>query len=1015
MDVIGLLVSMISFLLWPALIIVAILARRRHRRRDELERTLAEFRDVLPELRDVLRDVRYRLRKAELRIEQLEQQAAAAAVAPALAPAEAPVSPPAAVVVEEAAAQAVPAPPAVEAEAPAEAVMAEAEAPPVEGPAPAASGAAPVERALAELKRRRHEFEQRFIENWTGILGALVVVAGVTFVGIYTALQLAPFYRFLLTLGVAGALVAASFALQRRERWRRFGGWLRSAGAAIALFGCAAAGGLPGLGLQWIDAPLPALALLLVGIAANLFLAWSGGVQVMATLHVLLSLVPLAIVPPTTTALAIASAVSLFGVALAARGRWDRHLAFVIGAYLLFHAVWYARMASALDAEAARYLAAGCAMLVFGAAAFVHYRRDGTDSTGPSPLQVGAHLAAWLLLALALFVYVPSSPVRGALLLVTGVVAYRLGQRGRALHVPWLQRSDTLAAQAFVLLALLSGFDLGMSTSLVMLFVLAETLGFRWLVPREQDAMLDRVADALPVLAAALLAVAGLLDLGLPDEQHIGLAAMLFAGSALAVLGQWILRAPPEDEAPAPSARDLDQWLESPGALLGMPTGVLLLAGLAAVVDRPWFEAAALAAVGTLLAAWARLRRAGLQAGATIALVGAHGMSWAQLTGDAAASAVTLTAHVGPLAALAALAIGIARRGWIRPLAIALAGITAGLAAYLYFDPVSSLIPGVAWLVLSLVALELANRLHGRDSWVVLLLGYGYLVAFMVAYALVIVQAPAYLGTVSARLLIEVFALAVFGYWWLFRPRDAVAAGRTWLLVHPLFVELILVGVAVTVVIELAAQWWAVAWATIALALLAPQAERLLDARARLYSLAFYWVSVADMAVVMSTLEVPSRQWFDQPEFTSLVAIALQVAYVAWAHRRLRLESIAVPAPLGALAAFGAAVARRRNLYVYYPLFAGIALFLYWRFDRSLLTLLWATEAFVVFGLSAWLRENQFRYVALGGLAACLVRLVFIDMAQANLALRGVVFIGVGSLMLGMNAIYNRYRARFGE
>jgi uncharacterized membrane protein len=68
----------------------------------------------------------------------------------------------------------------------------------------------------------------------------------------------------------------------------------------------------------------------------------------------------------------------------------------------------------------------------------------------------------------------------------------------------------------------------------------------------------------------------------------------------------------------------------------------------------------------------------------------------------------------------------------------------------------------------------------------------------------------------------------------------------------------------------------------------------------------------------------------------------------------------------------------------------------------------------VVFGLSAWLRENQFRYVALAGLGACLVRLVLIDMAEANLAVRGLVFIGVGSLMLGMNAIYNRYRARFG-
>ena len=997
MDAFGLLFSLISSLLWPALMILAILAWRRHRQRADDEQ-----RQSLAELTEILRDVRHRLREAEQRLDRLEQQGVAAN--------EAPVAPPAVTVVESAAATAALALPEAAVEALHEVVAAEAEVPKALPPV-----AAPVEQAISELKRRRYEFEQRFIENWTGILGAVVVVAGVTFVGIYTALQLAPFYRFLLTLGVAGALVAGSFALDRRENWRKFGGWLRSAGAAIALFACAAAGGLPGLGLQWIDAPLPALALLLAGIAANLFLAWSGGLQVMATLHVLLSIVPLAIVPPTTTALAIASAVSLYGVVLAARGRWDRHLAFVLGAYLLFHAVWYARMGGALDTDVARYLAAGCAMLVSGAAAFVHYRRDDTRSTGPSPLQVGVHLAAWLLLALALFVYVPSPLLRGTLLLLTGVVAYRLAQRGRALRVPWLQRSDTLAAQALVLLALLSGFDLGMSTSLVMLFVLAETLGFRWLVQREQDAMLDRVADALPVLAATLLAVAGLLDLGLPDDQHVGLAAVLIAGSALAVLGQRVLRTPAEDGAPVTSARDLDQWLESPGALLGTLAGVLVLAGLAAVLDRPWFEAAAFVAVGTLLAAWARLRRAGLQVGVTVALAGVHAMSWVQLLGDADVPAALLTTHLGPLAALAALAIWIGRRGWIRPLAIALAGITAGLAAYLYFDPVSSLIPGVAWLVLSLVALELANRLSGRESLVVLLLGYGYLAAFMVAYAVVIVQAPAFVGLVSARLLIEVFALAVFGYWWLFRPREALAAGRAWQLPHPLFLELMLVGVTVTIVTEIAEQWWAVADALLALLLLTPAAVRVLDARARLYSLIAYWASVVDMAAVMSMLQVPSLAWYDQPEFTSLIVIALQVLYVVLAHRWLALEGIAFPWPLSWLGRLGNIVSARRNLYVYYPLFGSVALFLYWRFDRSLLTLLWATEAFVVFGLSAWLRENQFRYVALAGLAACLVRLVFIDMAEANLALRGLVFIGVGSLMLGMNAIYNRYRGRFGE
>lgn len=987
--------GMISFLLWPLLVVVLIMAWRRRRRRldDELRQTLGE-------LNDALRDLRLRIRLVELRLDRIEARGLA----------EAPATPPARAPAEGApgtAAGIVPAEPEVAAEAGA----IEAAAPPEQAPPPAPR---PVEKAVSELRRRRHELEQRFIENWTGILGALVVVAGVTFVGIYTALQLAPVYRFMLTLGVAAALVAGSFALARREQWRTFSGWLRSAGAAIALFACAAAGGLPGLGLQWIHAPLPALGLLLAGIAANLFLAWSGRLQVLATLHVLLSLVPLAIVPATTTALAIASAVSLFGVVLAARGRWDRHLAFVLGAYLLFHEVWFVRMGDALDAEVARYLAAGCAMLVFGAAALVHHRRDYATAAGPSPLHVGVHLAAWLLLALALFVYVPSSPVRGALLLATGVVAYRLARRGGALRVPWLLRSDTLAAQAFVLLALLSGFDLGLSATLVMLFAFAETLGFRWLVPRGQDAMLDRVADALPALAATLLALAGVGDLGLPEERRLALAAVLFTGAALAVIGQWVLRAPPEGEAAPSSARALDAWFQSPGTLLGALSGVLATVGLAAVLDRPWFEATALVAAGALVVAWERLRHAGLQAGATIALAGAHFMSWGWLLAHADLPPTMLTAHLAPLAVLAALAIWIAHRGWIRPLAIALAGITAGLAAWLYFDPVSALIPPVAWLLLSLLALELANRVARRESIVVLLLGYGYLAAFVVAYAVVVVQTPAYVGVVSARLLIELFAIAVLGYWWLFRPREALAAGRSWRLVHPLFVELILAGAAVTIVVEMAAQWWAVAWAVIALLLLSPAAGRLLDARARLYSLVFYWVSVVDMAVVMSTLEVPSQHWFDRPEFTSLVAIALQVAYVAWAQRRLLLDALEPPAPLGVLGRVGTAIAKRRNLYVYYPLFAGVALFLYWRFDRSLLTLLWATEAFVVFVLSAWLRENQFRYVALAGLAACLARLVLIDMAEANLALRGVVFIGVGSLMLGMNAIYNRYRARFG-
>ena len=130
-------------------------------------------------------------------------------------------------------------------------------------------------------------------------------------------------------------------------------------------------------------------------------------------------------------------------------------------------------------------------------------------------------------------------------------------------------------------------------------------------------------------------------------------------------------------------------------------------------------------------------------------------------------------------------------------------------------------------------------------------------------------------------------------------------------------------------------------------------------------------------------------------------------------HRWLDLEQLRQPGGLPLLAWIGTRIANRRNGWLYYPMFAAVAVFLAIRYDRSLLTLLWSAEAFGVYVLSAFLRESHFLYVALLGLGACLVRLLAIDMAQADLGLRGLVFIGVGLLLLAMNAIYNRFRSRF--
>jgi hypothetical protein len=123
------------------------------------------------------------------------------------------------------------------------------------------------------------------VENWSGLLGVLVVVAGVTFLTINAGLELGPRERFLLTLLVGGALALPSVLWGRRPRWRDLTDAMRSGGGALVLFACAAAGGLPQLGLQWIEQPAPALALLAVGVAANLALAAIDSIEVLGALH----------------------------------------------------------------------------------------------------------------------------------------------------------------------------------------------------------------------------------------------------------------------------------------------------------------------------------------------------------------------------------------------------------------------------------------------------------------------------------------------------------------------------------------------------------------------------------------------------------------------------------------------------------------------------------------------------------------------------------------------------------
>jgi hypothetical protein len=843
------------------------------------------------------------------------------------------------------------------------------------------------------------------IENWTGILGVVVLVAGVTFLAVSLALRLGPLARFLLTLLVALALMLPSALWGRRHSWRRLSLWMRSGGAALILFACVAAGGLPELGLRWLNDPSQALALLVAGMAINLAVAAVARQQATASLHVVVNLLPLLLVPSNGTTLAIASLVCLLGQLLPRRRAWNRHRLIVVAAYALFHGCWFmAAPTSLLASPMARAGGALAAGLVFASGLLLqHWGRPLRRAL--TPLRLATLLLQWGGIALALLLYPRQVAVRATALALTSALALLLSRRARRGGAPSLALADSLCAQALSMAAILSLAPLVVDPLLLLGVLLVECALFLAFGLLQGDLKLQRIGWPVLLAVAAVLLVVGLLaswGLVMPRPPPLRNAAVLLAGSALLTAISALLQRRP--------------GVAKPPAFSGVQAALLAFAGSFLVPPPPWQPTLSLLSLGALLLTARRFQPPGLLRGVAAAVLSTHLLQAMTLLLQGQRGLVALPPLLA-LTGLAALTIASSGRRRLRLVGVYLLGFDLGLAAFLLLEPISPLLPGVVWLLLSLLALEAANRLRRPEALHVLGLGLGYLAAYAVSYLLVISQSPAYLvllgQSLGARLLIQLFALAVLLGWWFFHPRAALRQASIWRAVHPCLLELGLLAIGLLILGEVSALWRPVAWSVLALGLLAPAMGRWFAPRLQVYAVLGSWLASATTVAMLSTGETASPQWHQQPQTIALLAIGLQGLFLLASSRWLRPEALRAPGGLPLLAAIGSPVARQPHRWLGYPLFLAVALYLACRYDRALLTLLWALLAFCIYILSAVLRDNQFRTVALLATGACLLRLVAVDMAQADLTLRGLVFVGVGLLMLAMNALYTRFRERF--
>ncbi|MBN2441217.1 MAG: DUF2339 domain-containing protein [Spirochaetales bacterium] len=877
------------------------------------------------------------------------------------------------------------------------------------------------------------KFETQFMENWTGIIGAVITVIGIAFLGVFTALNLSEMYCFFMIVLISVILLILYFILRTRKKWLKLSLWLRSMSAALFLLACAGAGGIPGL--RWIDNPLQGLTILCLGIGANILLAIVGKKEVIASVHLLLSLTALAIAPQNQVIFIIATVITFSGILLTLREKWEFHLLLSTTLYCAYFLFYYFTL-GVLSTE----------MKIIGIISisgisiislFVHYRKlykhPGFDL---KPFLT--HILTWIYFGIGIFTYSPrvywiSIPLGAAALL-----CFIFAHRARSLKIRWLFNTDILMAQVIAVIAVVTLVEWNIPSYPIISILFIETMVFLIIVLIEEEYILYTIGNFYFYFFALLLIIFSFIN----SQDHTSgnyvpntllfslciLVTFLYHITAGYIVNKRILN--------NKIAESDKKWCNAQmilcGALLGFFFIPLYFTLRGRLPFAPYIDAEYLLLIplGIIIFTREKIQSNGLGISLLFTILIIHTTMWQDPFFTSTTVWYEKLLYVLPLFIIDACCIWFTRvtspEKHIKWPGIYLGAAHLFFVTYVIFDPISPLLPGVAWLILSVVFLELSRLMthlygdalpqKGSPDAHVLNLGYLFIGAFLIRHILVHLQSSHYILIVKARVLIELFAIIIFLYWAFFKKPAIRKERKSFTYLHPLFPELIILFMILTIAVEIENTYLPIVWILgSAAALFIGTISKQHLSRFRFYSLLLYWASIIHMAFLTSPMVSPLLRFFHQTWFLSLIAIMFQFGYILFFYKKGAMATITFPKPLTLPGnkRLIHILEPRKNLWIFYPYFFSIALFLIRLFDESILTLLLSAECFLIFVISIILKENHFRYASLAGLGICMIRLVFYDLASSNILTKAVVCIGVGLLLIGMNTLYNKFSNRF--
>lgn len=864
-------------------------------------------------------------------------------------------------------------------------------------------------------------------ENWMGVFGSIALVIGAVFFGLTAKIMQHAEVRVGVMMVASFSLLGISQKLKRLSNWESLRGWLKSIAGTVILFASIGAGGIEGL--QFIQSPLYASIFLFFGISINILIAMTALSQAIASLHVILSIIAFCVVPQTFILLPIGALVACIGLVAAYRSKWDVHLLLIVVAFAFqntFNTIF-------LDDKFLpwmHYLAIGCSVIVGLSAASIHYSKKYM-SKKIEVLPLTAHISNWGLLIWNISVHAQFFRWSFFILAGCSIFGFIIARVAKKKNIFWLYYTDTLFSQLMAISAIVSMCIFSVKPLDLCLIILFETLAFSFVCQLLKEDFLLRIGFALQYIAYMVMINYVLCSLfkNPVDNQYLiylRMGIITIISWSFYIIGSF-----------KKLVIDDFRFLLFNKKNHKNPVSITTLFGALFFIGVYFFgfnslviQGIILSVVG-LIALWRKYKEDQSWNIVFISsLVFIHIMSWGHLLIFQKRSMFTMFSRVdflglvfldASLIFMNLLQFKLWKKN-IHHLVVYALGIHIGLLTYIFTKKISILIPGVAFLGFSVFAFE-ASRLtsvllrYSEDvkkkiTEGLIHVGLAFLIAFIIRFVTVHLQTDTIWKGISLRWATEVIGLLIIIYWIVFYPKKIEFSKFTqycgkWL------VESCLGFITLCVFAEFPEFWRPFIWAIMAIGLYVGSINYRWPKRLCFYSWIYLIASIVHIAFVTSNLTMPSIFAIEKHNILVFMAIGLQICYVCLVHKMKgdlvkKQDTLSIRGMRNIIPT----LFHEPSLTILLPVFLGIGLLFAFNYEKTILTLIWVVLTCIYLVVGLLIKTKRVIQIAMCFLVFCSIRLVVFDLVQSDLATRSLVFLGVGSLMLGVSILYKKYKHR---